>query len=98
VRTAEVIAALSLATDLGMGLPYEHGPQSTLVAMRLAERLGVDAETDSGCDVLRLPVHIGCTTDAEREADLFREGALMTHFNRVMFGTGLRPRKASCAH
>ncbi|WP_350276658.1 hypothetical protein [Kribbella sp. HUAS MG21] len=43
VRTAEVIAALSLATDLGVGLPFEHGLQSTLVAVRLAERLGVDA-------------------------------------------------------
>ena len=45
MRTAEVIATLSLATDLAIGLPLEHGLQSTLVAMRLAERLGVDART-----------------------------------------------------
>ena len=31
------MAALSLATDLGIGVPLEHGLQSTLVAMRLAE-------------------------------------------------------------
>ena len=30
VRAAEVIAALSLATDLGIGVPLEHGLQSTL--------------------------------------------------------------------
>jgi hypothetical protein len=36
-----------LATDLGTGVPLEHGLQSTLFAMRLAERLGVDAETAS---------------------------------------------------
>ena len=45
VRTAEVIAALSLATDLAIRLPLEHGLESTLVAMRLGERLGVDPET-----------------------------------------------------
>ncbi len=42
VRTAELIGSLCLATDLGMGFPFEHGLQTTLIAMRLAERLGVD--------------------------------------------------------
>jgi HD-GYP domain-containing protein (c-di-GMP phosphodiesterase class II) len=87
IRTAEIMAALSLATDLGMGLPYEHALHSTMVAMRLAERLGVDAETASATYYTCLLFHIGCTTDAEREAELFREGALMTHFNPVMFGS-----------
>ena len=44
VRAAEVIGALCLATDLGMGFPFEHGLHSTLIAMRLADRLGVDRE------------------------------------------------------
>jgi hypothetical protein len=35
VRAAEVIAALSLATDLGIGVELEHGLHSTLFAMRL---------------------------------------------------------------
>ena len=65
VRTAEVIGSFCLATDLAMGLPFEHGLQSTLVAMRLAERMGVDAavakQTYYGC----LLVWAGCTTDAE---------------------------------
>jgi len=47
IRAAEVIAALSLATDLGIGVPLEHGLHSTLIAMRLGEQLGVDAETRS---------------------------------------------------
>jgi hypothetical protein len=41
VRATEVIAASRLATDLGTGLPFEHGLHSTLVAIRL----GVDRET-----------------------------------------------------
>jgi len=66
VRAAEVIAALSLATDLGIGVPLEHGLHSTLFAMRLGERLGVDSETASqtyhACLVSkrRLPVCTSC--------------------------------------
>ena len=42
VRTAELIAALCLATDLGMAFPFEHGLHTTLIAMRLAGKLGID--------------------------------------------------------
>jgi HD-GYP domain-containing protein (c-di-GMP phosphodiesterase class II) len=87
VRAAEVIASLCLATDLGMGLPLEHGLQSTLVAMRLAERLGVDSETSSQTYYGCLLFYVGCTVDAEISAALFSDGALLTHFNPVMFGT-----------
>jgi len=45
LRTAEVIATLCLATDLGMGFPFEHGLHTTVIAMRLADRLGVDRQT-----------------------------------------------------
>jgi HD-GYP domain-containing protein (c-di-GMP phosphodiesterase class II) len=87
VRAAELIATLSLATDLGTGLPLEHGLRSTLVAMRLADLLGVDrataVQTFYGC----LLCYVGCTTDAEVAADLFRDGALRRHFDPVIFGT-----------
>ncbi len=87
VRTAEVIGSLCLATDLAIGLPFEHGLQSTLVAMRLAERMGVDAavatQTYYGC----LLFWAGCTTDAEISSALFPDGALLEYFNPVMFGS-----------
>jgi HD-GYP domain-containing protein (c-di-GMP phosphodiesterase class II) len=86
VRTAEVIGSLCLATDLGMGLPLEHGLRSTLFAMRLADRLGVDSatarQTYYGC----LLFYVGCTVDAEIAAGQFK-GSLLRHFNPVMFGT-----------
>jgi hypothetical protein len=47
IPTTDVIAALSLATDLSIGFDLEHGLRSTLVAARLAERLGLDRETAS---------------------------------------------------
>jgi len=87
VRTAEVIAALCLATDLGMGLPFEHGLHSTLFAMRLAERLGVDSQTASQTYYGCLLFYVGCTADAEIMAEQFDEGALLRHFTPVMFGT-----------
>lgn len=41
-RRAEVLAALSVAIDLGLGQPAEHMLRSALIATRLADRLGLD--------------------------------------------------------
>lgn len=86
VRAAEVIGALCLATDLGMGLAFEHGLGSTLIAMRLAERLGVGGDTASQTYYASLLAHCGCTTDAWVAAEVFG-GALTTHLVPVIFGT-----------
>lgn len=83
-----MIAALSLATDLGTGLPFEHGLHSTLVAMRLGERLGIDAETASQTYYACLLFYVGCTADAEIVAETFGDdAAMLTHFHPVMFGS-----------
>lgn len=86
VRAAELIAALCLATDLGMGFPFEHGLQSTLIAMRLADRLGVDHETASQTYHACLLSHSGCTTDAHVTAEVFGD-SLTAHLHPVMYGT-----------
>ena len=86
VRSAEVIGALCLATDLGMGLPFEHGLQSTIFAMRLADSLGVDDETAVQVYYGCLLFYVGCTVDAEASAELFDDGVLLTHFIPVIFG------------
>jgi HD-GYP domain-containing protein (c-di-GMP phosphodiesterase class II) len=88
VRAAEVIASLSLATDLGIGVPLEYGLQSTVFAMRLAERLGVGSETAWETYYACLLCYVGCTADAEIAADIFGDDtALTTHFLPVMFGS-----------
>jgi HD-GYP domain-containing protein (c-di-GMP phosphodiesterase class II) len=86
VRAAEVIGALCLATDLGMGFPFEHGLQSTLAAMRLADRLGIDSATASQTYYACLLSHAGCTTDAHVTADLFGD-SLTTRLNPVLYGS-----------
>jgi HD-GYP domain-containing protein (c-di-GMP phosphodiesterase class II) len=87
VRSAELVAALCLATDLGMGFPFEHGLHITLIAMRLADRLGVDRSTVSQVYYACLLSHAGCTTDAHVAAEIFG-GSLTTHLNPVMYGSG----------
>ncbi len=72
-----MIAALSLATDLGLGVPLEHGLHSTLIAMRLGERLGVDSETASQTYYACLLFHVGCTADAEIAAEIFADDAAL---------------------
>jgi hypothetical protein len=42
VRLAELLAVLSLPSDLGMGQPMEHVLRQCLVSLRLAQRRGLD--------------------------------------------------------
>jgi HD-GYP domain-containing protein (c-di-GMP phosphodiesterase class II) len=86
VRTAELIATLCLATDLGMGFPFEHGLQTTLIAMRLADRLGVDRGTASQTYYACLLSHAGCTTEAHTAAEVFG-GSMTASFNPVKYGS-----------
>ena len=86
MRTAELVAALCLATDLGMGFPFEHGLHTTLIGMRLAERLGVDRSTASQTYYVSLLAHAGCTTDAHVTGEVFG-ASLTTHLNPVMYGS-----------
>jgi HD-GYP domain-containing protein (c-di-GMP phosphodiesterase class II) len=87
VRAAEVIAALCLATDLGMGFPFEHGLHGTLIATRLADRLGIEHAAGSQTYYACLLSHAGCTTDAHVAAEVFGD-SLTTRFNPVMYGSG----------
>jgi HD-GYP domain-containing protein (c-di-GMP phosphodiesterase class II) len=88
VRAAEVIAALSLATDLGIGVPLEHGLHSTLFAMRLGERLGVDSEAASQTYYACLLFYVGCTANADIAAEIFGDDdALTTYATPVRFGS-----------
>jgi HD-GYP domain-containing protein (c-di-GMP phosphodiesterase class II) len=80
VRAAEVIASLSLATDLGIGVPLEYGLESTLLAMRLADRLGVDPETASQTYYACLLFYVGCTANADVAAEIFGADDSLTQY------------------
>ena len=87
VSAAEVVATLSLATDLSMGFPLEHGLHSTLLAVRLADAIGVAEDTRFQVFYGCLLCYAGCTADAEIAAELFDEGGLLTYFTPAVFGS-----------
>jgi HD-GYP domain-containing protein (c-di-GMP phosphodiesterase class II) len=88
LSAAEVIAALSLATDLSIGFDFEHGLRSTLVAARLAERLGVDRETAAHTYYVCLLQQVGCTADIHLRAKILGDTreVVKNHLMRVWFG------------
>jgi hypothetical protein len=71
VRSGELFAALSLATDLGTGQPAEHGLRTCLLAMELAELAGLAREEVEDAFYLGLLHSIGCTADAPVTARAF---------------------------
>jgi HD-GYP domain-containing protein (c-di-GMP phosphodiesterase class II) len=80
VRTAEIIAALSLATDLAIGVNLEHGLQSTLIAMRLCDRLDVDDETRFQSYYLCLLFYVGCMVSEDIDSGAFGEDHALTTY------------------
>ncbi|MDQ4124952.1 MAG: HD domain-containing protein, partial [Actinomycetota bacterium] len=70
-RLAEVVAAFSLAADLGLGQPMEHTLRSCLIAMRLADALGVDARERETTYWVTLLAMVGCTAVSTEVRDVF---------------------------
>ncbi|WP_241010943.1 HD domain-containing phosphohydrolase [Mycobacterium camsae] len=71
LRKAELLAAISLAIDLGLGQPMEHMLRSTLIATRIAERLGLDAAQRETMYYANLVGWIGCHADSHELSTLF---------------------------
>jgi hypothetical protein len=71
VRLAELVAALSLGVDLGFGQPMEHVLRQCLIALRLAERVGLDEQQRAVVCYTALLVNAGCHTDAHEQAKWF---------------------------
>ena len=69
VRLAEPVAALSLATDLGMGQPLEQALRTCLLAVAAGSELGLDGATRSDSYYLALLRFVGCTSDAQCAAN-----------------------------
>jgi HD-GYP domain-containing protein (c-di-GMP phosphodiesterase class II) len=68
LRLAELVAALSLATDLGTGRPIESGLRTSLLAITLGESLGLDEAALADLYFLVLLRYAGCTADAHLAA------------------------------
>jgi hypothetical protein len=62
VRMAELLASLSFAIDLGVGMPMEWVLRACLVCMRLGESAGLDLARRRNLYYLALLRHVGCTS------------------------------------
>ena len=63
VRLIEVLGALGLATDLALGMPFEHSIRSTIIASRLSKHAGLPEDERTQAFYLCLMMFIGCTAD-----------------------------------
>jgi hypothetical protein len=71
VRLAELVALLSLGTDLGLGQPMEHVIRECLIALQLADRSGLDEDDRVTLYYSGLLAWVGCHTDAYEQAKWF---------------------------
>jgi HD-GYP domain-containing protein (c-di-GMP phosphodiesterase class II) len=88
LRAAELIGALSLATDLGVGEPLDHGLRTTVIGVRLAESLGLDEEAQREVYYVALLRYAGCTAESHLDAALFGdEIAVRAAMAPVLYGS-----------
>src|SRR5262249_16332788 len=63
IRLAELVATLSLASDLALGKPYEHAQRGAIGAVCVGEELGLGEADLRDTYYLTLPKPIGCVGD-----------------------------------
>jgi HD-GYP domain-containing protein (c-di-GMP phosphodiesterase class II) len=76
-RRAEVLAALSIAIDLGLGLPAEHVLGSARIAALLADRLDLDDPQRACVYYTNLVLWIGCHADSHEFSRWFGDDLAM---------------------
>src|SRR5437762_11956982 len=71
VALAELVAAFSLATDLGLGQPMEHVLRSWVIAARLGDHLGLEPDDRSAPYYVPTLAWVGCVADTPELAAWF---------------------------
>jgi len=71
VRLAEAAGVLSLATDLAMGQPLEHGLRTAVLAVRTAQAIGLPEDDQVTVFYTGVLHFAGCTAESEIDARFF---------------------------
>ena len=71
LRLAELVAAFSLAMDLGLGQPMEHVMRAWLIAARLGDHLGVARDQRGALYYVVTLAWVGCVADTPEVATWF---------------------------
>jgi HD-GYP domain-containing protein (c-di-GMP phosphodiesterase class II) len=71
LRLADLLGGLSIAADLGFGLPPEEAMRSCLIGTALARERGLAEEEVSDCFYTALLMHLGCSALSHETAAAF---------------------------
>jgi HD-GYP domain-containing protein (c-di-GMP phosphodiesterase class II)/DNA-binding CsgD family transcriptional regulator len=71
ITLAEVLAAYSLATDLGLGQPMEHLLRSWRIASRLGAHVGLPEDEQASLFYVAMLSWVGCVADAPEVSTFF---------------------------
>jgi len=90
LRLAEAVGVLSLATDLAMGQPLEHGLRTAVLAVRMAQAMGLSEDDQVTVFYTGVLHFAGCTAESEIDAQFFGdELSARPKMMAVAFGTRL---------
>src|SRR5688572_2321366 len=98
VRLAELVAALSLATDLGLGQPQEHIIRQTLIAMRVAELEGLSDDEREAVFYVSLLAWVGCVADAHEIGKWFGDDTRIRADSYLVDLTGMTMMRFMLGH
>ncbi len=98
VRLAELVAALSLATDLGLGQPQQHVICQTLVAMRMADLEGLSEEDRAAIFYVSLLAWVGCVADSHEMGKWFGDDTSVRADSYLVDMTGLPMMRFMIGH
>ncbi len=95
---AELLASVSLAIDLGLGQPMEHMLRSSLIATRIAERMGLDPRQRETVYYANLIGWIGCHADSHELSALFGDDIAFRADTYAVDMTGLPFLRLTMSH
>jgi HD-GYP domain-containing protein (c-di-GMP phosphodiesterase class II) len=93
VSRTDVLAALSLAIDLGLGQPMDHMLRSAVMGSRLATRLGLDERECGTVFYTALVMWIGCHADSHEYAQWFGDDIAVRHDSHYIDWSGAPYRR-----
>lgn len=98
VLLAEMVAALSLATDLGLGQPQEHIIRQTVIAMRVAALGGLSEDEQAAIFYISLLAWVGCIADAHEMGKWFGDDLKVRADSYLVDLTGLPMMRFMLGH
>jgi HD-GYP domain-containing protein (c-di-GMP phosphodiesterase class II) len=98
VRLAELVAALSLATDLGLGQPQQHIIRQTLIALRVAELDGLSDDERTAIFYVSLLAWVGCVADAHEMGKWFGDDMAVRADSYLVDMTGVPMMRFMIGH